>query len=84
KYIPFLRNLLVRRPVIDNNKCIKCGNCVEACPIPKKALKISKGKMRPPVYNYDNCIRCYCCQEMCPKNAIGVKTPFLGRLLICR
>jgi uncharacterized protein (DUF362 family)/NAD-dependent dihydropyrimidine dehydrogenase PreA subunit len=69
----FLRNLFVRKPVIDPEKCVKCGICVEACPVEGKALKFLNGdKKSPPEYDYDLCIRCYCCQEVCPEKAISV------------
>ncbi len=59
-----------RRPKIDASLCVKCGVCVNHCPVPGKALDFTKGKDKPPVYDYSKCIRCYCCQEMCPKKAI--------------
>ena len=59
-----------RRPVIDEEKCVKCGICVEHCPVPGKAVDFNNGKTSPPVYDYKKCIRCYCCQEMCPRHAI--------------
>lgn len=61
-----------RRPVIQKDKCVKCGICVSHCPVPGKAVDFRKGKDHPPVYDYQKCIRCYCCQEMCPKHAIHV------------
>ncbi len=73
----FLANLIFPRPVIDESKCVKCGICVEACPVEGKALNFKDGKKtQPPRYNYRACIRCYCCQEMCPHKAIVVKKPF--------
>jgi uncharacterized protein (DUF362 family)/NAD-dependent dihydropyrimidine dehydrogenase PreA subunit len=75
----FLRNALYPRPVIDPAKCVKCGVCVESCPVEGKALGFRKGRKKPPVYSYEKCIRCYCCQEMCPYKAITVKRPVLGR-----
>jgi uncharacterized protein (DUF362 family)/NAD-dependent dihydropyrimidine dehydrogenase PreA subunit len=69
----FIRHLFFAKPVIDPKRCVKCGICVEACPVEGKALSFSKGKKEPPVYDYNKCIRCYCCQEMCPKKAIHVK-----------
>lgn len=79
------KNLFLRRPFIDEQKCVHCGICVDACPVVGKALNFRNGdRSRPPVYDYDKCIRCYCCQEMCPKKAIGVKTPLLGRLFFYR
>ncbi len=68
-----------KRPVIDKNKCIKCGACVKACPVPEKAIS-QKNKEVFPKYNYKKCIRCYCCQEICPAGAIEVKEPFLAKI----
>jgi uncharacterized protein (DUF362 family)/ferredoxin len=83
--MPRLKGVLIRRPVIDPKLCIKCGICVDACPVEGKALDFKGGnRSKPPVYNYRKCIRCYCCQEMCPKMAITVKTPLAGRLLLYR
>lgn len=62
-----------RRPVINKKKCIKCGICVNHCPVPGKAVQFKKGKAEPPVYDYTKCIRCYCCQEMCPQSAIHAR-----------
>ena len=81
-YYNSIKNLVVPRPVIDAKKCIKCGLCLKACPVPGKALRFENGSRdKPPVYDNDMCIRCYCCQEMCPKGAINRKTPLLGRVL---
>ncbi|MCQ2555326.1 MAG: DUF362 domain-containing protein [Clostridia bacterium] len=68
-----LTKKVVERPVIDQNKCVKCGQCVEHCPVEGKAVTFRNGKDNTPVYNYDKCIRCYCCQEICPMHAISVK-----------
>jgi uncharacterized protein (DUF362 family)/NAD-dependent dihydropyrimidine dehydrogenase PreA subunit len=76
-----MRNYITPRPVIMDEKCIKCGRCVEVCPAEPKALSWANGKQQPPVYDYSKCIRCYCCQELCPEQAITTETPWLGRLL---
>jgi len=77
-----IKNAVLPKPVIDADKCVKCGRCVEACPVPDKALRFENGRREcPPVYHYDLCIRCYCCHEMCPQRAIDKKTPLLGRIL---
>lgn len=68
-----LMTRFTRRPSIDKKKCIKCGICVEHCPVVGKAVDFKNGKENPPVYDYTKCIRCYCCQEMCPRNAISVR-----------
>jgi ferredoxin len=81
-----LKNLIVSKPYIIKNKCLRCGICVESCPVkPVKALDFrNMEKDEPPVYDYDKCIRCFCCQEMCPHRAINVKSPLLGKLFIRR
>lgn len=79
--IRLLRNPLVPKPYIDASKCIKCGLCLDMCPVEPKALFWHKGdKSTPPSYAYKRCIRCYCCQEICPESAIYLKTPLLRKL----
>lgn len=74
-----ISNLFYPRPVIDGEKCIKCGICVDACPVEGKALDFAGGnKAAPPIYDYKKCIRCYCCQEMCPHKAIEAKKRFFS------
>jgi len=58
------------RPVIDQDKCIRCGVCVSHCPVTGGAVHFDSGRDKPPVYDYSKCIRCYCCQELCPAHAI--------------
>lgn len=72
---------LQQRPQISKDLCVRCGICVESCPVEGKAITFQKGKDHPPVYDYTKCIRCYCCQEMCPKKAIKVRTPWIARLI---
>ena len=62
-----------RRPVIDPDKCIRCGMCVEHCPVEGFGVSFANGRQNPPVYDYAKCIRCYCCQEICPQHAIASK-----------
>jgi len=76
-----IKNAILPRPVINADDCVRCGRCVEACPVPDKAVRFRDGRRRPPRYDYDACIRCYCCHEMCPEGAIEKKTPLLGRIL---
>ena len=64
--LPFLQD----RPKVDRKKCVACGLCEKACPVPEKAVHSGGGKKA--VYDYKKCIRCYCCQEMCPAKAITV------------
>ncbi len=59
--------LVGTRPQIQEDKCTRCGICVEACPLPNvidiKTLKV----------NYSTCQRCLLCYEACPEQAISVK-----------
>ncbi|MCX6580472.1 MAG: DUF362 domain-containing protein [Candidatus Aminicenantes bacterium] len=78
----FLKNRISPRPVINYERCVNCGNCVQMCPVAPKAVGRPAGnKDQKPVYDYKRCIRCYCCQEICPEKAIAIKIPLLGRLI---
>ena len=78
KFMPLLP-FLQHRPKVDLKKCIACGVCEEACPVPEKAVHSGKGQKAK--YDYKKCIRCYCCQEMCPAKAIEVYRSPLNKLL---
>ncbi|MDD4312630.1 MAG: DUF362 domain-containing protein [Eubacteriales bacterium] len=78
----FVKAALTPRPYIVAEKCVRCGICVQMCPVTPKVVNWHDGnKQNPPSYQYDRCIRCYCCQEVCPESAIFVKVPFLRRVL---
>lgn len=62
-----------RKPFIDEEKCVKCGVCVDHCPVEGRAVTFKNGKENVPVYDYNKCIKCFCCQEICPQHAIAVK-----------
>jgi len=69
-------NHLVPRPVIREADCIKCGICINVCPVNPKVLSWPNGDQdKAPVYDYSRCIRCYCCQELCPEGVIEVHVP---------
>lgn len=75
-----LNNLIVAKPYIVEEGCVKCGVCINVCPVTPKVLDWPNGdKTRPPVYDYNRCIKCYCCQELCPESTIIVKAPALRR-----
>lgn len=79
--VQLLRNTLVPKPYIKESKCIKCGICINMCPVKPKALDWQSGnKKLPPSYTYKRCIRCYCCQELCPEGAIHLKVPLIRKL----
>jgi len=75
--LAWVNNLLGERPVIDEKRCTRCGECVRACPAEPAALSWGRSG-RPPQYHYMHCIRCYCCQEICPEGAISIRTSALA------
>jgi len=77
-----IKDLTVARPVIDRARCIRCGRCVDICPVDPKAVGWGPcGKREPPRYRYGRCIRCFCCNEVCPAHAIRIHEPFLARFV---
>lgn len=77
-----IKNALVPKPCILSDKCVKCGVCVNVCPVTPKAVDWHDGNKRnAPTYKYERCIRCYCCQELCPESAIYLRVPLIRRIL---
>jgi len=54
------------RPIIDQEKCIKCGKCWASCP-DNAIRKNKKGEFE---FNYDYCKGCGICANECPVKAI--------------
>jgi NAD-dependent dihydropyrimidine dehydrogenase PreA subunit len=78
----FIKQAIFARPVIDSERCSKCGVCVKVCKVEPKAINWSDSSNKiPPAYSYERCIRCFCCQELCPENAIYIKQPLVRKLL---
>jgi Fe-S-cluster-containing hydrogenase component 2 len=51
--------------VVNNDKCIGCGTCVDICPV--NAISLQDGKA---VINQEKCVNCGACAGACPVNAI--------------
>lgn len=55
-------------PVIDSEKCIKCGKCVKICSESEyNALNFEKECLN---LNKEQCVGCSLCSHICPKEAI--------------
>jgi len=52
--------------VLNREKCIGCGSCVEACPL--SAITMDEEKNKPLI-----CIYCGFCVTYCPHKVIGVE-----------
>ncbi|WP_418791856.1 DUF362 domain-containing protein [Phosphitispora sp. TUW77] len=52
--------------LVDKEKCIGCGQCVDVCPV--EAIKIENGI----AVVSDECIECGACESECPENAISL------------
>ncbi len=53
---------------IISEKCIKCKDCIEICPV--DIFKYNSEKELVEIINPNECIECCGCVEICPTNAI--------------
>jgi MinD superfamily P-loop ATPase len=65
--------------VIDQEKCIKCGKCIEVCRF--KAVELSGGDYK---INSQNCEGCGYCSHVCPQVAIKLKMQNDGKLFVSK
>jgi uncharacterized protein (DUF362 family)/Pyruvate/2-oxoacid:ferredoxin oxidoreductase delta subunit len=63
-------------PCVEQDHCIACATCIQACP--EKIIRMEGKRI---VFDYPKCIACFCCQEACPASAIKVKKSLLARLI---
>ena len=60
-------------PVIDKDRCIQCGKCVEVC---QMDVFFGSNEKDIPVITYpEECWHCYACGLECPKDAIRLEIP---------
>jgi Uncharacterized conserved protein len=70
-----LQKWLEPRPVVNEKKCIGCGECKKCCPADTIEMRNKKAF----IIN-EKCIKCYCCQELCPAKAINIKRSIFFKL----
>ena len=56
-------------PVVDEEKCIGCGECVDVCPV--EVYEIQNGKSV--AVNAEECMGCESCVEVCEQDAITIE-----------
>ena len=56
-------------PVVDQEKCTGCEECVDICPV--DVYEMVDGKSSP--VNAEECVGCDSCVEVCPEGAITVE-----------
>lgn len=81
-YIPpflkkFAAGLVYAKPLILNEKCIKCMLCFKSCPV--DAVKVEDKMLR---VEKKECIECFCCHEVCESEAIIMERSFLHRMYV--
>lgn len=54
--------------VVDTEKCVGDGECVDVCPVEVYEMQSSKAV----VINEDDCLGCESCVEVCESGAISV------------
>jgi NADPH-dependent glutamate synthase beta subunit-like oxidoreductase len=76
--------------ILDDESCIQCGQCVEACPrnclsMPElnieqkdrffyEGMDLMNDNIHPVSVTLKHCIRCGVCEEVCPSDAIAFKS----------
>jgi len=67
----------IPKPVINEDKCIKCGACVRAC----RESALFQVPSKVPTLLSGQCIGCGACSLACPVNAITEKDEKIGEIL---
>ena len=76
-FVRFIKNKFRPQPQIIQDKCIRCGKCIEVCP-PKAVVKDKEKNIG---IDYKKCISCFCCHEFCPEKAIRIRKNTLRKFL---
>jgi adenylylsulfate reductase subunit B len=66
-------------PVINEDKCIKCGLCAKYCA--EDVFFGTRVKEYPTVAYPEECTHCNSCVEECPEGAVSLRIPFPMMLL---
>ena len=71
-YTPIMKGsngiIAIEADVSEPNECIKCGRCVDVCPMSLQPLYFAKQVMDPAALkerNIMDCMECRCCETIC-------------------
>ncbi|MEW6260379.1 MAG: ferredoxin [Thermodesulfobacteriota bacterium] len=56
-------------PIVDEDKCQGCEQCVDVCPV--EVFELVDGKAHP--VNAEECLGCESCVEVCEAGAITIE-----------
>ncbi len=66
-------------PIIDDEKCIVCGTCVDVCP--QDVFFGSRENEIPLVSYAEECWHCDACVQECPVDAVRLRIPLPASVL---
>jgi len=56
-------------PIVDQEKCVGCEECVDVCPV--EVFEMENDKSSP--VNAEECMGCESCVEVCEEDAITIE-----------
>ena len=68
-------------PIIDSNKCVRCGLCVQICPMDILRMKSTEDEKHVEVIYPEECWHCRACAIDCPQQALRLRYPLSHMLL---
>lgn len=72
---------------LEPGPCIRCGRCVNACPMSLMPTKLEQASIHNKVedlkkYNVNVCMECGCCSYVCPANRRLVQSIRVGKVIL--
>lgn len=73
---PPAKKIFAKFPILDKNKCRRCGLCAQKC----RFNAIFAPKNKYPVFLHELCVNCGLCWNLCPFDAIKTKRKIIGQI----